>query len=129
MPGRIVIPTDAEIAAAFANPPPKREPRATSISYRPARDEVRLVLTSAVTLLVPRWAIDELRDLPKSHLRRLRLTPGGGAVALDQDDVHISVPGLVRGLVGFEKSETASARSSARTAGGRSLGRGKAPAA
>jgi hypothetical protein len=129
MPGRIIIPTDAEIAAAFANPPPKRGPRATSVSYRPARDEVRLVLNSAVTLLVPRAAIDELRDLPKSHLRGLRLTPGGGAVALDQDDVHISVPGLVRGLVGFEQVETAPAPSSARTSAARSTGRRKAPAA
>jgi hypothetical protein len=103
MPGRIIIPTGAEIAAAFANPPPKHSPRATSVSYRPARDEVRLVLTGSVTLLVPRAAIDELRDLPKSHLRHLRLTPGGGAVALDRDDVHISVPGLVRDLVGFER--------------------------
>jgi hypothetical protein len=105
MPGRIVvIPTDAEIAAAFASPQPDRGPRATAVSYRPASDEVRLVLAGAVTLLVPRTAIVELRDLPKSYLRRLRLTPGGGAVALDRDDVHISVPGLVRDLVGFRSA-------------------------
>lgn len=128
MPGRIIIPTDAEIAAAFANPPPKRGPRATSVSYRPARDEVRLVLNSTVTLLVPRTAIDELRDLPKSHLRRLRLTPGGGAVALDTDDVHISVPGLVRDLVGFEQAETAPTHGT-KTSAARNTGRRKAPAA
>ncbi len=69
MPGRIIIPTAAEIAAAFANPPPKRGPRATSVSHRPARDEVRLVLTGAVTLLVSRAAIGELRG-PRTSAAR-----------------------------------------------------------
>lgn len=129
MPGRILIPTDAEIAAAFANPPPKHGPRATSVSYRPARDEVRLVLTGAVTLLVPRTAIHELREPPEipfappsAHARRGCGGPGS-------DDVHISVPGLVRDLVGFEKTETAPAHGSTRTTVGRSSNRRKAPAA
>ncbi len=131
MPGRAIIPTDAVIAATFAKPRPKRGPRATSVSYAAARDELRLVLTGAVTLLAPRAAIEELRDVPKSHLRNLRLTPGGGAVALDEDDVHISVPGLVRDLVGFATQSTAPERGGATSSrpNGRQNGRRKIPAA
>ena len=51
-------------------------------------------------LVVPRNAIDELRDLPQAHLSEITLMSGGDAVAIERDDIHIYVPGLVRDLTG-----------------------------
>jgi Protein of unknown function (DUF2442) len=98
MPARAIIPTHAEIDAALANPPPKDGPRASSIAYSSTRDEIRLVLEGGVTLVIPRSAVAEFRNVPKAHMRRLDLTPGGAAIALEEHDIHIFVPGLIRDL-------------------------------
>jgi hypothetical protein len=76
-------------------------PSATAVSYSRARDEVRLMLDSGTALVTPRRSIAELRALPRSHMRVLELMSGGQVLALDSDDVHIYVPGLVRDLTGW----------------------------
>jgi len=91
----------ALIDAEAAHPTPRERPWATAVSYSPARDEIRLVLDSGSAIIMPRKAILELRGVPKSHLRELRLIGDGHALALDTDDVHIYVPGLVRDMTGY----------------------------
>ena len=91
----------AIVAAELANPTPRERPWGTSVSYSRARDEIRLVLDSGTSVVMPRKAIFELRALPQSHMRELELIDEGRALALDVDDVHIYVPGLVRDLTGY----------------------------
>jgi hypothetical protein len=93
--------TDAEIDYMLAHPIPQERPWGTSVRYDAARDAVHLELDGGATLVMPRAAIDELRDLPKSHMRELALGPGGHALSLRRDDVDVYVPGLVRDLIGF----------------------------
>jgi hypothetical protein len=60
-----------------------------------------------VTLTVPRVAIGELRQLPKAQLKQLELMGDGEAIALHSADVHISVRGLVRNLIGLDRARPA----------------------
>ncbi len=91
----------ALIAAELANPTPRERPWGTSVAYSRARDEIRLVLDSGTAVIVPRKAIAELRALPQSHMHELELIADGEALALELDDVHIYVPGLVRDMTGY----------------------------
>ena len=91
----------ALIAAELANPTPRDRPWGTSVSYSRLRDEIRLVLDSGTCVVMPRKAIAELRALPQSHMRELELIADGEALALELDDVHIYVPGLVRDMTGY----------------------------
>jgi hypothetical protein len=76
-------------------------PWARSVSYDAATDDVRLVLESGATLVAPRKAIGELRDLPASHMEELRVLSDGETLTLRTDDVDIFIPGLLWELVGF----------------------------
>jgi hypothetical protein len=98
--------TKAEIAEKLANPAPQERPWGTSVHYSAVRDELRLGLDGGTVLVMPRRAIDELRDVPKSHMRELELIADGHALSLRRDDVDIYVPGLVRDLVGFGETAT-----------------------
>jgi hypothetical protein len=60
------------------------------------------MLQSGTALVMPRRSIAELRALPRSHMRLLELISDGQVLALDFDDVHIYVPGLVRDLTGSD---------------------------
>jgi hypothetical protein len=91
----------ALVAAEAAHPTPRDRPWGTSVSYSRGRDEIRLVLDSGTSVVMPRKAIAELRALPQSHMRELELMDDGRAIALDVDDVHIYVPGLVRDMTGY----------------------------
>jgi hypothetical protein len=91
----------ALLAAELAHPTPRARPWGTSVSYSRSRDEVRLVLDSGTSVVMPRKAIAELRAVPQSHLRELELIADGEALALEVDDVHIYVPGLVRDMTGY----------------------------
>jgi hypothetical protein len=91
----------ALLAAELAHPAPRERPWGTAVSYSRVRDEIRLVLDSGTTVVMPRQSIAELRALPPSHMRKLELIGDGEALALDIDDVHIYVPGLVRDMTGY----------------------------
>ncbi len=93
--------TKAAIKKRLAHPIPQERPWATALRYRPTRDEIDLTLDGGARLVVPRKAVDELRRLPKSHMRQLELLAGGEALSLRIDDIDIYVPGLVRDLIGF----------------------------
>jgi len=93
--------TTAEMDDRLANPTPHERPWATFVRYDASRDELQLGLDGGTVLSVPRDTIEELRGLPKSHMRDLRLMADGHALSLRRDDIDISIPGLVRDLVGF----------------------------
>jgi hypothetical protein len=93
--------TDAAATDIRSDLPLRERPWAVRVSYRPRRDEVCLVLDGGASVVVPRTAIDELRDLPRAHMSEITLMSGGHAVAVERDDIHIYVPGLVRDLIGL----------------------------
>ena len=76
-------------------------PFATSVAYDDGTDEIRIVLETGVVLTVSRHLVEELRDLPRSHMRDLSLIGEGEALASEADDVHIFFPGLLWDIVGF----------------------------
>ncbi len=96
--------TDDEITAILNNPPPRIGPYATAVRYASTRDEIALVLDMGVTLAIPRAAVSGLGLLPKARLRQLELMGDGDAIALHDADIHISVRGLVRNLIGLDRA-------------------------
>ena len=78
-------------------------PWATSVSYDGATDEVRLVLESGVTVVIPRRVVPELRDAPASHMFDLALHGDGEMLESRAEDVHLLVPGLLWDLIGFDE--------------------------
>src|SRR5947209_15941460 len=70
-------------------------PWARSLAYDEMADELRLVLKSGITVVIPRRAIPELRDAPASHMSDLALLGDGELIESKADDVHILVPGLL----------------------------------
>jgi hypothetical protein len=78
-------------------------PWAQSVSYDVVTDEVRLVLESGITVIIPRGAIPELRDAPASHMNDLALFGDGEVLESSADDVHLLVPGLLWDLIGFDQ--------------------------
>ncbi len=102
--------TDAEIEWMLDNPPPRIGPYAVSVQYVALRDEVVLRLDTRVTMVIPRDAIDELREVPQSQLKRIELMGDGDAVAVHAADVHISVEGLVRDMIGLDRARPVAPR-------------------
>lgn len=78
-------------------------PWARSLSFDRERDELRLMMESGITVMIPRNAIPELREVPASHMAHLTLLGDGELIELREDDVHILVPGLLWDLVGFNE--------------------------
>jgi hypothetical protein len=76
-------------------------PWARSVSYDAATDTVKLMLETGTTVVIPRDKIDELRDIPVSHMGELKVVADGEVLTLRADDVDIFVPGLLWDLVGF----------------------------
>jgi hypothetical protein len=78
-------------------------PWARSLFYNRESDEIRLLMESGVTVVIPRSAIPELRNVPASHMADLRLLGDGELIESKEDDVHILVPGLLWDLIGFDE--------------------------
>jgi hypothetical protein len=78
-------------------------PWATAVSYDAVADEIRLVLESGITVVIPRRVVPELRDAPASHMFDLTLHGDGEMLECRAEDVHLLVPGLLWDLVGFDQ--------------------------
>ena len=75
-----------------------REFSASAMRYDADRDTLEIDLVQGFGLRVPRAAIAELAALPAEALAGLDLSPAGTGIDLDDQDVHISMHGLVLSL-------------------------------
>jgi hypothetical protein len=93
--------TDDEYAAALAagRADSEVEIRARSIRYVPDRDAIEIITTLDAGFLIPRQWISALQDVPTDDLARLEIWPDGSAIELEEQDIHISVHGLMTAIL------------------------------
>jgi hypothetical protein len=93
--------TDAEYAAALAagQTEAATEIRAQAVRYVPDRDAIEIVTTQNAGFLIPRQWIGALQDVPIEELAKLEVWPDGSAIELQDQDIHISVHGLMTAIL------------------------------
>jgi hypothetical protein len=96
-------PTLADIRAAQARGEGRAriEPRADRVTYDVKNRLIMLDLRGGAILGLPVSAIRELNGAKPNQLKTLRAGFGGESITLDALDVDISIPGLLRDLVGM----------------------------
>jgi hypothetical protein len=96
-------PTKAEIRAAQERGDERAqiEPRADRVSYDAKSRLIMLHLHGGAILGLPVSAIRELAGAKPSQLHKIRAGFGGESITLEDLDVDISIPGLLRDLVGM----------------------------
>jgi protein involved in temperature-dependent protein secretion len=92
-----------EIAAARGRADERNriEPRADRVDYDQKKGHIVLHLRGGAILALPVSTIRELRDVEPKELRAIRAGFGGESISLDALDIDISIPGLLRDLVGM----------------------------
>ena len=124
-------PTLSEIRAAQERGEERAriEPRAERVSYDPKNRLIMLDLRGGAVLGLPVGAIRELAGAKPSQLKTIRAGFGGESITLEDLDVDISIPGLLRDLVGLTSAATllgrkgGSAKSEAKAAAVRENGK------
>ena len=100
--GAVKIPptTDEELSQAIAAGRRRRatERRAASVRYNSDRDAVEIELTDGAAVRLPRAMVEEFRDVPPADMTKLRVSPAGYGIKLDEHDIDISVHGLIAAL-------------------------------
>jgi hypothetical protein len=124
-------PTQAEIRAAQKRGVERAriEPRADRVSYDAKSRLIMLDLRGGAVLGLPISAIRELAGAKPIQLKTIRAGFDGESITLEDLDVDISIPGLLRDLVGMTSAATllgrkgGSAKSEAKTAAVRENGK------
>lgn len=97
--GVVKIPptTDEELRQAIAAGQRRRaiEHRAAGVRYDTGGDAVEIELTDGAAVRLPRAMVEEFRDVPPADMAKLRLSPAGYGIKLDEHDIDISVHGLI----------------------------------
>lgn len=118
---RVVIPTESEIQSARARGEARAAYYGRGLKYD--RGIFELALQNGLAVRIPAKMIAELAAATPSQIRAVRLTPDGGTLEQRQLDLDISVPGLLRDLLGFDaQSRGGRARSAAKVAASRANG-------
>jgi Protein of unknown function (DUF2442) len=101
-------PTLAEIRAAQARCEGRAriEPRADRVRYDAKSGLIMLDLRGGAILGLPVDAIRELAGAKPNQLKAIRAGFGGESITLEDLDVDISIPGLLRDLVGMTSAAT-----------------------
>jgi hypothetical protein len=101
-------PTLAEIRAAQARGEGRAriEPRAERVSYDAKNRLIMLDLRGGAILGLPVSTIRELAGAKPSQLKTIRAGFDGESITLEDLDVDISIPGLLRDLVGMTSAAT-----------------------
>jgi len=89
--------TDAEYAKALEGGREDTETalRAQSVRYIADRDALEIVTSRNAGFLIPRQWIGALQDVKIEDLARLEVWPDGSAIEIEDQDIHISVHGLL----------------------------------
>lgn len=69
---------------------------AASIRYMERERAFNLVFKDMTSINLPVGIYSEFSNLSESELRKVRLGVGGSAVVLDDQDMHVSIAGLIR---------------------------------
>lgn len=99
---------------------------ASKLRFNGPNRAFHLVLRSGATVSIPVNAIPELAAATQAQLNRVRLISTGGALEQRELDVDLSLPGLLRDVLGFgdvQQSRAARVRSEAKTAAARLNGK------
>lgn len=100
--GTVKIPptTDDEFRYAIEAGRRRRttEHRAVSVRYDPDRDAIEIELTDGAEVRLPKAMVEEFRDVPAADMAKLRVSPAGYGIKLDEHDINISVHGLIAAL-------------------------------
>jgi hypothetical protein len=100
--GTVKIPptTDDELRRAIEAGRRRRatERRAASVRYDSDRDAIEIELTDGAAVRLPRAMVDEFHDVPPAQMAKLRVSPAGYGIKLDEHDIDISVYGLISAL-------------------------------
>jgi hypothetical protein len=93
--------TDAQYAQALAagRAEAETEFRAQAVRYVPEWDAIEIVTTRNTGFLIPRQWIGALQESSAKDLKKLTVWPDGSAIEIEQRDIHISVHGLIVGLL------------------------------
>jgi len=92
--------TDEELSQAITAGQRRRatERRAAGVRYDPNRDSIEIELTDGAAVRLPRTMVEEFRDVPPTDMAKLRVSPVGYGIKLDEYDIDISVHGLIAAL-------------------------------
>jgi Protein of unknown function (DUF2442) len=92
--------TDDELRLAIEAGWRRRETerRAASVRYNPDRDAIEIELSDGAGVRLPRAMVEEFRDVPPADMTKLRVSPAGYGIRLDEHDINISVHGLIAAL-------------------------------
>jgi hypothetical protein len=124
-------PNCTEIRAAHSHGEERAriEPRAERVSYDAKNRLIMLDLRGGAILGLPVSAISELAGARPNQLKKVRAGFDGESITLEDLDIDISVPGLLRDLVGMTSAATllgrkgGSAKSEAKAAAVRENGK------
>jgi|ERR1700733_3612876 len=99
----VTTPTAAELEAARrrSEEAARVEPRAERIEYDRRHKRLIINLRRGAVVAIPIVLIEELQGATPRQLAEIRPSRNGGAVVNDELDVHISLKGLLRDLVGL----------------------------
>lgn len=129
---KVIVPDDDIIAARQrAEDERSSEYTAEDLRYVVTRDCFVIAMQSGVIVSVPRSSIDEFSAVSSENLKRVRIGMGGDVIELADLDIHISMPGLLRDLLGLNAGQRngGRSRSAAKAAAARENGaRGGRPA-
>lgn len=117
-------PTDAEIELGRKRGREEYERGAVAVHYRPRPDVIVLEMRSGATVMLPRKLIPFLGDKPKAVAAGATLSPAGTSLWFDAADLHYSVVGLIREVLGLDVQQrrAGAARSPAKAAASRANG-------
>ncbi len=92
--------TDEELSQAIAAGQRRQttERGAAGVRYTSDRDAVEIELTDGAAVRLPRAMAEEFRDVPPADMAKVRFSPAGYGIKLDEHYIDISVHGLIAAL-------------------------------
>lgn len=95
---RVDVPVTAQVLAEAIVRGRKRKDagvRATALHYQMAHKKLQVSFADGTAVTLPVGNYTELSDLSAAQLKRMTLGLGGSALCLDEEDLHVSIAGLV----------------------------------
>jgi hypothetical protein len=106
MKARLIIPTATELAEIRhqTEESDALEPRAERVAYDARKKQIILALRRGAIVALPVERIRWLKDATSRQLHNLRRDQFGTGIVLEELDIHISIQGVLRDLVGLTGS-------------------------
>jgi hypothetical protein len=121
---KVNLPTDEDVECGFEQGRLEHEYDGAKLAFDVARDVLDLTLVNGLRLFIPRSMIPTLAHVAPTSARRMRLDSYGEAIEIASKDIHLSVAGTLRKLVGADiASKGGRARTAAKAAAARTNGR------